>query len=386
MGFFRRAYCSGLPFLSPGDRPNSGNEPGSPALSSPSEPPEIPVSRTKDLRLQHHMSKMADDQGHIVEQGAEDPANDDTVDAKPDRSSFVASILREEGNSLPVIAGRSVVLMQRGVLSDGDMSKKKKNDSGKSVNIPRDRVPMYQYNMNFEKVGKCIIINNKNFDRRTGMGVRNGTDKDAEALFKCFRSLGFDVAVYNDCSCAKMQDLLKKASEEDHRNSACFACILLSHGEENLIYGTDGKTAIKDLTAHFRGDRCKTLLEKPKLFFIQACRGTDLDDGIQADSGPINDTDANPRYKIPVEADFLFAYSTVPGYYSWRNPGSGSWFVQALCSILNEHGKSLEILQILTRVNDRVARHFESQSDDPRFHEKKQIPCVVSMLTKELYF
>uniref|UniRef100_A0A4W2CFR7 Caspase-3 n=1 Tax=Bos indicus x Bos taurus TaxID=30522 RepID=A0A4W2CFR7_BOBOX len=176
------------------------------------------------------------------------------------------------------------------------------------------------------------------------------------------------------------------ASEEDHRNSACFACILLSHGEENLIYGTDGKTAIKDLTAHFRGDRCKTLLEKPKLFFIQACRGTELDDGIQADSGPINDTDANPRYKIPVEADFLFAYSTVPGYYSWRNPGSGSWFVQALCSILNEHGKSLEILQILTRVNDRVARHFESQSDDPRFHEKKQIPCVVSMLTKELYF
>ncbi|XP_027384651.1 caspase-7 isoform X2 [Bos indicus x Bos taurus] len=265
-------------------------------------------------------------------------------------------------------------------------SKKKKNDSGKSVNIPRDRVPTYQYNMNFEKVGKCIIINNKNFDRITGMGVRNGTDKDAEALFKCFRSLGFDVSVYNDCSCAKMQDLLKKASEEDHRNSACFACILLSHGEENLIYGTDGKTAIKDLTAHFRGDRCKTLLEKPKLFFIQACRGTELDDGIQADSGPINDTDANPRYKIPVEADFLFAYSTVPGYYSWRNPGSGSWFVQALCSILNEHGKSLEILQILTRVNDRVARHFESQSDDPRFHEKKQIPCVVSMLTKELYF
>lgn len=44
----------------------------------------------------------------------------------------------------------------------------------------------------------------------TGMCVRNGTDKDAEALFKCFRSLGFEVTVYNDCSCAKMQDLLKR--------------------------------------------------------------------------------------------------------------------------------------------------------------------------------
>lgn len=48
----------------------------------------------------------------------------------------------------------------------------------------------------------------------------------------------------------------------------------------------------------------------------QACRGSEFDEGIQTDSGPANDaleTDANPRYKIPVEADFLFAYSTVPG-------------------------------------------------------------------------
>lgn len=74
------------------------------------------------------------------------------------------------------------------------------------------------------------------------------------------------------------------------------------------------------------------------------------------------------------------------GYYSWRNPGRGSWFVQALCNVLNEFGKQLEIMQILTRVNYMVATSFESWSEDPRFSEKKQIPCVVSMLTKELYF
>lgn len=43
-------------------------------------------------------------------------------------------------------------------------------------------------------------------------------------------------------------------------------------------------------------------------------------------------------------------------------------------------------MQILTRVNYIVATSFESWSEDPRFSEKKQIPCVVSMLTKELYF
>ena len=42
MGFSRQEYWSGLPFPSPGDIPNPGIEPGSPALqadSLPSEPP-----------------------------------------------------------------------------------------------------------------------------------------------------------------------------------------------------------------------------------------------------------------------------------------------------------------------------------------------------------
>ncbi|XP_039631946.1 caspase-7 isoform X2 [Polypterus senegalus] len=249
--------------------------------------------------------------------------------------------------------------------------------------------PKFQYKMNYNNVGKCIIINNKNFDEHTGMNVRNGTDKDAGELYKCFKSLGFDVRIYNDQTCEKMQNLLRTASEEDHSDRSCFACILLSHGEEGMIYGTDGPMAIKTMTSLFRGDMCKSLVGKPKLFFIQACRGSEFDNGIQTDSGPPSEcleTDANPRHKIPVEADFLFAYSTVPGYYSWRNPGRGSWFVQALCNVLNEYGKQLEIMQILTRVNYMVATSFESWSEDPRFSEKKQIPCVVSMLTKELYF
>ena len=46
IGFSRQEYCSGLPFPSPGDLPNPGIEPGSPALQAdalPSEPPGKPV-------------------------------------------------------------------------------------------------------------------------------------------------------------------------------------------------------------------------------------------------------------------------------------------------------------------------------------------------------
>ena len=41
MGFSRQGYWSGLPFPSPGDLPNLGIEPGSPALQAGSVPTEL---------------------------------------------------------------------------------------------------------------------------------------------------------------------------------------------------------------------------------------------------------------------------------------------------------------------------------------------------------
>ena len=46
MEFFRQEYWSGLPYPSPGDLPNPGFEPRSPALQAdalPSEPPGKPM-------------------------------------------------------------------------------------------------------------------------------------------------------------------------------------------------------------------------------------------------------------------------------------------------------------------------------------------------------
>lgn len=58
-------------------------------------------------------------------------------------------------------------------------------------------------------------------------------------------------------------------SQEDHSNSASFVCVLLSHGDEGLIYGIDRPEKFENLTKYFKGDRCRSLVGKPKLFFIQ---------------------------------------------------------------------------------------------------------------------
>ncbi|XP_051241063.1 caspase-3a [Dicentrarchus labrax] len=238
----------------------------------------------------------------------------------------------------------------------------------------------FRYSLNYPSMGQCIIINNKNFDRRTGMNQRNGTDVDAGNAMKVFTKLGYKTKIYNDQTVEQMKQVLISVSKEDHSCNASFICVLLSHGDEGVFFGTDGSVELKYLTSLFRGNHCISLVGKPKLFFIQACRGTDLDPGIETDSGEDGTT------KIPVEADFLYAFSTAPGYYSWRNTTTGSWFIQSLCDLISKYGKELELQHIMTRVNHKVAVEFESISNSPGFNAKKQIPCIVSMLTKEMYF
>ncbi|XP_063074682.1 caspase-3a [Engraulis encrasicolus] len=239
----------------------------------------------------------------------------------------------------------------------------------------------FRYSLSFPSMGHCIIINNKNFDRSTGMNVRNGTDVDAGNVMKVFGKLGYKVKVFNDQSVDQILQILTAVARDDHSRCASLVCVLLSHGDEGVFFGTDRSIELKTLTSLFRGDRCTSLVGKPKLFFIQACRGTDLDGGVEEDSSP----DSSPQ-RIPVEADFLYAFSTAPGYYSWRNTTTGSWFIQSLCDMFTKYGRELELMQIMTRVNFKVSREFESVSNMPGFDAKKQIPCIVSMLTKEMYF
>ncbi|KAM6220722.1 caspase-3 isoform 1-T1 [Rhynchocyon petersi] len=239
------------------------------------------------------------------------------------------------------------------------------------------------YKMDYPEMGLCIIINNKNFHSSTRMASRSGTDVDAASVRETFKNLNYEVRHKNDLTREEIIELLQNVSKEDHSKRSSFICVLLSHGDEGVIYGTNGPVDLKKLTYYFRGDNCRTLTGKPKLFIIQACRGTELDCGIETDSAIDDDMTCQ---KIPVEADFLYAYSTAPGYYSWRNSKDGSWFIQSLCAMLNQFAHKLELMHILTRVNRKVATDYESYSLDSAFHAKKQIPCIVSMLTKELYF
>ena len=74
------------------------------------------------------------------------------------------------------------------------------------------------------------------------------------------------------------------------------------------------------------------------------------------------------------------------GYFSWRNSTKGSWFCQALVMVLKQHAETRDLMWMMTRVNRMVAYEFESNASKEFMNRKKQIPCITSMLTKDVYF
>ena len=100
MGFSRQEYWSGLPFPSPGDLPDPGMEPRSPALAArfvTTEPPEDPLLSFHSLyNLSHGKSLRCGDM-------LSDPVRTDTQQIKNAKICIFSSEMKE-------LAGKKIIL------------------------------------------------------------------------------------------------------------------------------------------------------------------------------------------------------------------------------------------------------------------------------------
>uniref|UniRef100_A0A182MR15 Caspase n=1 Tax=Anopheles culicifacies TaxID=139723 RepID=A0A182MR15_9DIPT len=256
------------------------------------------------------------------------------------------------------------------------------------------------YDMRHERRGIAVIFSHLHFRH---LPTRYGTELDRDNVRQVLTDLQFDVRVYNDLKVDDVMQVLYNLSLENHKNRDCLVVVTMTHGEHDVLYASDRCFRVNRLWENFIGNACPTLLGKPKLFFIQACRGEYFDRGVplgQSIKQAVRTVAAagarelpqpmvmpgrakSIQYAIPSMADLLVMYSTYKGHYSWRNPVQGSWFIQALCDALRLHGNSMELLQLLTAVSRKVAYDFQSNvPNDELMNSSKQMPCIVSMLTK----
>ncbi|XP_051154831.1 caspase-1-like isoform X2 [Leptopilina boulardi] len=244
------------------------------------------------------------------------------------------------------------------------------------------------YNMNHKYRGKCVIFNHDIFD--TGFEKREGSTNDAKRIQKTFQNLGFIIELLDNLKHNEIIGKIEKLQNEDHSDNDCICIFVLTHGLTNdLICAKDVAYSSDNIWKPFTADKCISLAGKPKLFFFQACRGDKFDSGISLMRSAVRtETDsATAAYKIPTHADFLIAHSTVQGFFSWRNPAEGTWYIQCLCEIIDEHAETTDLVRMLTMTSRKVATEYASYDNlNPTRHDQKQVPSITSMLIRDLFF
>uniref|UniRef100_A0A9J7XZN3 Caspase-6 n=1 Tax=Cyprinus carpio carpio TaxID=630221 RepID=A0A9J7XZN3_CYPCA len=252
--------------------------------------------------------------------------------------------------------------------------------------------PNEEYQMDHKKRGMALIFNHERFSWKLMLNNRSGTEADKQNLVRRFQELGFEVKAYDNYQREEVLSKIREAAAANHVDADCFVCVFLSHGENGYINAYDEKIEIKEITDLFKGDKCRSLVGKPKIFILQACRGEKHDEPVTpmdvVDSQTVNEVvvDAGVLCTLPAGADFLMCYSVAEGYYSHREIVNGSWYIQDLCEILRRYGSTLEFTDILTLVNRKVSFRSVRASNDRSALGKKQVPCFASMLTKKLFF
>lgn len=228
--------------------------------------------------------------------------------------------------------------------------------------------------------GQCnraVLVSVGHFDPGAGLSRRPAVRRDDKRLHRTLCRLGFSVELHTDLSSDEIYQLFQEESRRPVKD--CFLAVLSSHGEEGCVFGADGRPVL--LSRIFSYFDNKNMETKVKLFFIQACRGAALDDGVEVDSGHDADDSFSPFLSVPIDTAVMFA--TAPGYVAFSHP-LGSVFLQTLCSLLEEEGnRNLELTRLLTRLNHRVAYTFQARGRE--VGGKKEMPCVLSCLTRDVF-
>lgn len=260
------------------------------------------------------------------------------------------------------------------------------------------------YRMKSSQRGICLIVNNVLFEEDL-LPQRKGSDMDAFRFKEIFKQLGFIVESKRNLTADKMKAVFKQVSARCTAKYDALIVILLSHGSESGIYGTDGiEMDMNDILSCFDNKKCKQMLGKPKVFIVQACRGRLADYGVkdtqtffsQPDSQSLTQssqftqinsyspkisrwTEIDKDYH-PTRTDMVLCFSCHTGFVSTRNEEDGSWLGASLAQHLQNEACRRHLLEIFNMVSRDVRKRKSTDG------HKQVLEITTIGFDRNLYF
>ncbi|KAG0719145.1 Cell death protein 3 [Chionoecetes opilio] len=175
---------------------------------------------------------------------------------------------------------------------------------------------------------------------------RYGATRDSFNLTTLFTRMGYKVELHEDLTKTEMKTALQTTQNSRTLYEVdSLIVFVLSHGESDSNFCTntrnlnEGCMSVDEVRYYFTDTHCPALKDKPKLFFLNFCRGKLTESQILFDGMPVGQV--APR-------DMVTVYASITKFRAPRHPQLGTVFVQVVCEVLavHAHCKELQDLHI----------------------------------------
>ncbi|CAF1008221.1 unnamed protein product [Brachionus calyciflorus] len=238
------------------------------------------------------------------------------------------------------------------------------------------------YEIKYEKPGKVVIFSNGIFTNEQTNEILT-TKPDIKIIEKVFQNLNFKIETHTDKTSTEVKSIIGELSKNNFKDDSCFICFITGHGTiDSLLASDKNEIKVEEFIDPFKTN--VSLHNKPKLFFIDACRGnqtietSDFSEKKKEQEEELVDKLKKLTLKLNVkeETDLLIGFSSTPGFVS-KLDKNGSFYIQTLCKNIERsmnHKDKLDIKDILTLVNKDLSTN------------KHQVSIAQDTFRKKFYF
>ncbi|XP_043803943.1 caspase-1-like [Apis laboriosa] len=218
------------------------------------------------------------------------------------------------------------------------------------------------YKMNHKRRGIALIFNNVKI-----YPARNNAEECSRNLSQTLQMMGFDVQLIVNVTLQVLIEKLKDVASQDHTNNDCLAIAVLSTGTSGYLKADNMFYPAQMLWMPFLSDSCPSLIDKPKIFFLQTYYDSSYN-GIHGFDQSIN-------FSFPDIMVIHLFYNS-----SWQN--TNSCLMNKITQELNEHWRTHDLFRMMTSIVRHVVNYNRTLSNE----KKLQAPTIVSTLTRLVYF
>lgn len=271
--------------------------------------------------------------------------------------------------------------------------------------------PDSSYRFTHSKRGYAVLIMNHEFanEDENLPGVKH----DIDSMSRLFTTMDFEVRQLINLTNEQLVSDLWNIQTEISSDCDCFVCVISTHGgedpgfhanfsqepgytkTEHYVLNSEGALWTRHIMEMFNDQNCKALRGKPRLFFVQACRGNGVDKGVYLNENTNNIESNEDRsednslnqdvFQIPCYNDSLVMFSSTSGKYAWSEDLEGGWLLSAINKVFSS-GSGDDLLSLLTQVCGEVASREAFIPNNGRAHCSKSTACVYHKLCKDIYF